>query len=55
MKKEDSNRHEASEFEIKSMEARILGMKGRYREEAMAAYRKLLRVSTEKPVYFARF
>lgn len=55
MKKEDRNRCEASEFDIRVMEARILGLRGKYREEAMVAYRKLLRVSTEKPVYFARF
>jgi hypothetical protein len=54
MKTEERNRHEASEFEIRVMEARILGLRGRYREEAMAAYRKLLGASREKPVYFAR-
>jgi len=55
MKKENRNRHETGEFEIKSMEARIVGLRGKYREEAMAAYRKLLGASREKPVYFARY
>jgi len=55
MKKENRNRHEAGEFEIKAMEARILGLRGKYREEAMTAYRKLLDVSREEPVYFARY
>jgi hypothetical protein len=55
MKTEDRNRNEASEFEIRVMEARILGLRGKYREEAMAAYRQLLRASREKPAYFARY
>jgi len=55
MKKENRNRHEAGEFEIRAIEARILGLRGKYREEAMAAYRKLLGASRHKPVYFARY
>ncbi len=55
MEKEDRNRNEAGEFEIRIMEARILGLRGKYREEAMAAYRKVLRASREKPAYFARY
>jgi len=55
MKEENGNLHEAAEFEIKAMEARILGLRGKCREEAMAAYRKLLGASREKTVYFARY
>ena len=55
MKKENRNRHEAGEFEIEAMEARILGSRGKYREETMTAYRKLLGDSRDKPVYFARY
>ena len=44
MKKENRNRHEAGKFEIRAIEARILSLRGKYREEAMAAYRKLLGV-----------
>jgi len=55
MKEENGNRNEAAEFEIRAMEARILGLRGKYREEAMVAYRKLLGASEEKTVYFARY
>ena len=55
MKKENGNQQEAMEFEIETMEAEILGLRGKYREEAMAAYRKLLVASTDKPVYFERY
>jgi len=55
MKKENGNQQEAIEFEIETMEAEILGLRGKYREEAMAAYRKLLVASTDKPVYFERY
>lgn len=55
VKKESRNQHEAGKFEIKTLEARTLGLKGKYREEAMAAYRKLLGTSRDKPVYFARY
>jgi len=55
MKKENRNRHEAGVFEIRAIEARILGLSGKYREEAMATYRKLLGASRGKPVYFARY
>jgi hypothetical protein len=55
MKKENRNRHLAGEIDIRTIEARILGLRGKYREEAMAAYRKLLDVSRDQPVYFARY
>jgi hypothetical protein len=55
MKKENRNRHEAGEFDIRTIEARIIGLRGKYREEAMAAYRKLLDASRDLPVYFARY
>jgi hypothetical protein len=55
MKKENRNQNETEELEIKAMEARIPSLRGKYREEAMAAYRKLLGASTDKPVYFARY
>jgi hypothetical protein len=55
MKKENRNRHEAAEFEIRTMEARILGLRGKSREEAMTVYRKLLGASRYEPVYFARY
>jgi hypothetical protein len=55
MKKESGNQQEAIESEIKIMEAELLGFNGKYREEARAAYRKLLIASRDKPVYFARY
>ena len=55
MKKENRNPHEANEFDIRTIEARILGLRGKYREEAMAAYRELLGALGERPVYFARY
>jgi hypothetical protein len=55
MKKENRNRNETDEFNIRTIEARILGLGGKYREEAMIAYRKLLDASRDKPVYFARY
>jgi hypothetical protein len=55
MKKENRNRHETGEFKIEAMEARIVGLRGKYREEAMVAYRKLLNASRDEPVYFARY
>ena len=55
MKKENVNQQVAREFEIKIMEAEILGLRGRPREEAMAAYRKFLVASTEKPDFFRRY
>jgi hypothetical protein len=55
MKKENRNRHLAGEFNIRAIEARILGLRGKYREEAMIAYRKLLDTSRDEPVYFARY
>lgn len=55
MKKENRNRHETVKFKIEAMEARILGLRGKYREEAMIAYRKLLGTSRDEPVYFARY
>jgi len=55
MKQENRNRHEAAEFKIRTMEARILGLRGKYREEAMVVYRKLLGASRDRPEYFARY
>jgi len=55
MKTENRNEHETAEFKIEAMEASILGLRGKYREEAMAAYRKLLGNSRDKTVYFARY
>ena len=55
MKVEYRNPHEADEFNIRTIEARILGLRGKYREEAMIAYRKLLDASRDEPVYFARY
>jgi hypothetical protein len=56
MKKENRNQHEETkDFEIKIMEAGILGLRGKYRQEAMIAYRKLLIASKDKPVYFERY
>ncbi len=55
MKKENRNRNETDEFNIRTIEARILGLRGKYREEAMIAYRRLLDASRDEPVYFARY
>ncbi|HKZ94292.1 MAG TPA: hypothetical protein VJ249_06915 [Candidatus Bathyarchaeia archaeon] len=55
MKTENRTHHETGEFEIEALEERILGLRGKCREEAMAAYRKLLGTSRDKPAYFARY
>jgi hypothetical protein len=55
MKNENRNWSETDEFNMRSIEARILGLRGKYREEAMIAYRKLLDASRDEPVYFARY
>jgi hypothetical protein len=53
MNKENINLQEATKFEIKEPE--IVGLRGKHREEAMAAYRKLLITSPDNNVYFARY
>ena len=55
MKKENRNQHETEEIEIRTMEARILCSRGKDREEAKTAYRKLLDASRDEPVYLARY
>jgi hypothetical protein len=55
MKKENRNRHDAGEFEIRAIETRILCLRGKQREEAMTAYRKLLDASRDETVYLARY
>jgi hypothetical protein len=52
MKKEDNSEQEAREVEIEIMEKEILGLRGRHREIAMEAYRKLLIASEGQRVYF---
>jgi len=55
MKKENDSEQKTREFEIQIMETEILCLRGICREEVMAAYRKFLVASTDKPVYFARY
>ena len=45
---------EAMKLEIEILETEILNLKGRKREEAMKAYRKLLLSSADEPIYFMR-
>jgi hypothetical protein len=45
---------EARKLEIEILETEILDLKGRKREEAMKAYRKLLLSSADEPIYFMR-
>ena len=45
---------EARIFEIEILETEILDLKGRKREEAMKAYRRLLLTSADEPIYFMR-
>ena len=52
MKKENKSEQEAREVEIEIMEKEILNLKGKYREEAMESYRKLLIASEGHRVYF---
>jgi hypothetical protein len=45
---------ETRKLEIEILETEILDLKGRKREEAMKAYRKLLLSSANEPIYFMR-
>ncbi len=54
MRKYNNSEQEAREAEIEIMEKEILDLKGRYREEAMDAYRKLLVASEGQRVYFVQ-
>ena len=45
---------ETRKLEIEILETEILDLKGRKREEAMEAYRKLLLSSADEPIYFMR-
>ena len=47
-------REEARRLEIEILETEILDLKGKKREEAIKAYRKLLLSSKDEPVYFVR-
>ena len=47
-------KEEARKFEIEILETEILELKGRKREEAMKAYRKLLLSLADEPIYFVR-
>ena len=40
---------------LRKLETEILELKGREREEAMKAYRKLLFSLEDEPVYFVRY
>ncbi len=52
MKKEHNSNQEARETEMEIMEKEMLNLRGRFREEAMEAYRKLLIASEGHRVYF---
>jgi hypothetical protein len=54
MKKENNSEQKAREVEIQIMETEILCLRGICREEAMAAYRKLLVASDGHRVYFVQ-
>ena len=54
MKKENNSEQEAKEVEIEIMEKTILTLKGKYREAAMEAYRKLLVALEGQRVYFVQ-
>jgi len=45
---------ETRKLEIEILETEILNLKGRKREEAIKAYRKLLLSSANEPIYFMR-
>ena len=45
---------EARKLEIEILETEIIDLKGRKREEAMKAYRKLLLSSADELIYFLR-
>ena len=47
-------REEARKLQIEIFETEILRLKGRKREEAMKAYRKLLLPSMDEPIYLLR-
>jgi hypothetical protein len=50
----ESTRDGARKFEIETLEKEILELKGRKREVAMKAYRKLLFPSADEAIYFVR-
>jgi len=50
----EQTRKEARKFEIEILEKEILDLKGKKREEAIKAYRKLLLSSADEPIYFMR-
>lgn len=50
----ERTRKEARKFEIEILEKEILDLKGKIREEAMKAHRKLLLSSADEPFYFMR-
>jgi len=54
MKEENTFEQEAREVEMQIMGTEILNLRGRYREEAMEAYRKLLVASEGHRVYFVQ-
>lgn len=45
---------ETRKFEVEMLEKEILDLKGKQREEAMKAYRKLLSSLADEPIYFLR-
>lgn len=49
-----SEREEAMKFEMEALEKEKLDLKGKKREEAMKAYRRLLHSSVYPLVYFMR-
>ena len=54
MKKENNYDQKVREVEIEIMEKKILDLRGRYREEEMKVYRKLLVASEGHRVYFVQ-
>ncbi len=49
-----SEREEARKFEIEILEKELVDLKGKRREEAMKAYRRLLLSWVHQPIYFMR-
>jgi len=49
-----SEREEPKKFEMEALEKEILDLKGKKREEAMEAYRRLLLSSADQLIYFMR-
>jgi hypothetical protein len=49
-----SDREEARKFEIEILGKEIVDLKGKRREEAMKAYRRLLLSSADELIYFMR-